>query len=452
MIHKFSMNGFNIVLDVNSGAVHVVDNTVFRVLDFYNEKSLDEILELLEGQYSPGSIIESVEELDSLKQEGLLFSQDSFKPAINQHLAKPVIKALCIHIAHDCNMKCKYCFAEEGEYGGKRSLMSLETGKQAVDFIIANSGNRVNLELDFFGGEPLMNFEVVKGIVDYAKSLEAKHNKNFRFTLTTNGLLLNDENTDYINKHMHNVVLSIDGRKSTNDNMRVLAVEKGSYDIIVPKFLKFLEKRNHKDYFVRGTYTHKNLDFCKDVLHLAALGFKYISLEPVVTDKSNDYAITEKDLPVIYEQYELLAKTMLDMEAKGNGFEFFHFNVDLTGGPCISKRVAGCGVGREYLAVTPEGELYPCHQFVGNTPFKLGHVSTGITEPATQAGFANNNVYTKENCSDCFVKFYCSGGCSANALSSNGDISKTYDLGCQIQRKVIECALMMNAYRSRLNV
>ncbi len=446
MIHKFSMNGFNIVLDVNSGAVHVVDNTAYKVLDYYDQKSLDEILELLEGQYSPSSIIESVEELDSLKQEGLLYSQDTYEQ--ESKVTSPVIKALCLHVAHDCNMKCRYCFAKEGEYGGKRSLMSLDTGKHAVDFLIKNSKNRVNLELDFFGGEPLLNFEVVKGIVEYAKVQEKKFNKNFRFTLTTNGLLLNQENMNYINQEMHNVVLSIDGRKSVNDQMRCLLSGKGSYDAVMPKIIELLEKRNHKDYFVRGTYTKKNLDFSKDVLHLADLGFKYISLEPVVLDKSNDLAITEDDLPTIFKEYEYLAKTILELELKGKGFQFFHFNVDLTGGPCLTKRIAGCGVGKEYVAVTPEGDLYACHQFVGNQNFYMGQVTKGVVPFPQQDNLANNNVYSKENCKSCFSKFYCSGGCAANAFNSNNDISKAYEIGCKIQQKILECALMMNVYRA----
>ncbi len=446
MIHKYSMNGYNIVLDVNSGAVHVVDDAVYDVLDYYKEKSKDEILEILKDKYTQDEINEAYSEIVELEKEDLLYSEDIYEEVIPKiERRNPVVKALCLHIAHDCNLKCKYCFAEEGEYHGKRSLMSFEVGKKAIDFLIKASGTRRNLEVDFFGGEPLMNFGVVKQIVEYARSVEKENNKNFRFTITTNGILLNDEIQEYINQNMHNVVLSIDGRKEVNDKMRVRAGGQGSYDTIIPKFQKLAESRNQTDYYVRGTFTRNNLDFSEDVLHLADLGFKQISVEPVVADEKESYALKEEDLPVIFEEYEKLAKEMLKRKKEGKDFNFFHFMIDLTGGPCVTKRLVGCGSGTEYLAVTPEGDLYPCHQFVGMEQFKMGDVDTGVVKDDIRCNFENCNVYSKPKCKECWAKFYCSGGCVANSYNTHGDLITPYEIGCELQRKRTECSIMMKA-------
>lgn len=446
MIHKYSMNGLNIVIDVNSGAVHIVDNVVYDVLDDYESKSLDELISKYKDKYSITSIKEAIEEISQLEEDEQLFTEDIYEDFIPQFKNRnPVVKALCLHVAHDCNLKCKYCFAQEGEYHGKRSLMSARVGKKAIDFLINSSGKRKNLEVDFFGGEPLMNFEVVREIVNYARQKEKQYNKTFRFTITTNGILLNDEVQKFINENMHNVVLSLDGRKEINDMMRPKAGTQGSYDSIVPKFIKLANSRNQTDYYVRGTYTRNNLDFSNDVLHMADLGFKQISVEPVVADENEDYSLREEDLPLLFEQYEILASEMLKRQKEGRGFNFFHFMIDLSQGPCVVKRLSGCGSGSEYLAVTPEGDLYPCHQFVGIEEFKMGTVDTGITENKMRELFQNCNVYSKEDCKNCWAKFYCSGGCAANAYQFHKDINKPYEIGCKLQQKRIECAIMMKA-------
>ncbi len=449
MIHKYSMNGYFIVLDVNSGAVHIVDEVVYDVLDQYKKTDEEKIYDKLRDKYSHEQIAEALDEINELVESKMLFTEDIYEdiiPLINRR--EPVVKALCLHIAHDCNLKCRYCFAEEGEYHGKRELMSLDVGKKAIDFLIKASGKRKNLEVDFFGGEPLMNFDVVKGIVEYARSVEKENGKNFRFTITTNGILLNDEIMDYINKNMHNVVLSIDGRKEVNDRMRVRAGGQGSYDSIVPKFQKLAESRNQTGYYVRGTFTKHNLDFGKDVMHLADLGFRQISVEPVVADSSEDYAISEGDLPVIFEEYERLAKEILERRKKGQWFNFFHFMIDLTGGPCVTKRLVGCGSGTEYLAVTPNGDLYPCHQFAGREEFKMGTVDTGVVRPDIRKAFEKCNVYNKPECKKCWAKFYCSGGCTANSFNTHGDLITPYEIGCEMQKKRIECAIMIKAAES----
>ncbi len=451
MIHKYSMNGYFIVLDVNSGAVHIVDEVVYDVLDIYGEIPDDEIYEKLGGKYSGEEISEALEEINGLVENKMLFTEDIYEdviPLIDRR--EPVVKALCLHIAHDCNLKCRYCFAEEGEYHGKRELMSLEVGKKAIDFLIKASGKRKNLEVDFFGGEPLMNFDVVKGIVEYARSVEKEHNKNFRFTITTNGILLNDEIMDYINKNMHNVVLSIDGRKEVNDKMRVRAGGQGSYDTIVPKFQKLADSREQTGYYVRGTFTKHNLDFGKDIMHLADLGFKQISIEPVVADSSEDYAISEEDLPIIFAEYEKLARDILERRKNGQWFNFFHFMIDLTGGPCVTKRLVGCGSGTEYLAVTPNGDLYPCHQFAGREEFKMGSVDTGATRHDIRKEFEKCNVYAKPECKKCWAKFYCSGGCTANSFNTHGDLMTPYEIGCEMQKKRIECAIMIKAAEAEM--
>lgn len=445
MIHQYKNNGYNIVLDVCSGSVHVVDNLVYDVIALYEQFNQDEIIGRL-PQYSKEEIIEACEEIEELKQAGQLFTEDVYRDAIvDFKKRKTVVKALCLHIAHDCNLACKYCFAEEGEYHGGRALMSYEVGKKALDFLIANSGNRVNLEVDFFGGEPLMNFQVVKDLVAYGRSREEACNKKFRFTLTTNGMLLDDEVMEFAGKEMANVVLSIDGRKEVHDFMRPTRNGKGSYDLVIDKFKKMARLRNQTNYYVRGTFTRHNLDFSKDVIHLADLGFKQISAEPVVAPDTQDYAIREEDLPKLFDEYDLLAKEMIEREKQGNGFQFFHFMIDLTGGPCLYKRLSGCGSGTEYLAVTPWGDLYPCHQFVGMEEFKLGNVDTGIEKTELVDEFKLCNVYAKDKCKDCFARFYCSGGCAANSYNFHGTLLDAYDIGCELERKRVECAIMIKA-------
>ena len=445
MIHQYKNNGYNIVLDVCSGSVHVVDDLVYDVIALYEEMDPDEIVKRL-PQYPENEIREAYDEITELKDQGQLFTEDVYKDAIiDFKKRKTVVKALCLHIAHDCNLACKYCFAEEGEYHGGRALMSYEVGKKALDFLIANSGNRVNLEVDFFGGEPLMNFQVVKDLVAYGRSKEKEFNKKFRFTLTTNGMLLTDEVMEFANKEMANVVLSIDGRKEVHDFMRPTRNGKGSYDLIIDKFKKMAEMRHQTNYYVRGTFTHYNLDFSKDVLHLADMGFKQISAEPVVAPDDMDYAIREEDLPQLFEEYDNLAKEMVKREKEGNGFNFFHFMIDLEQGPCVAKRLSGCGSGTEYLAVTPWGDLYPCHQFVGQDEFLLGNVFEGIKKQEICDEFKMCNVYAKEKCQDCFARYYCSGGCAANSYKFHGSITDAYDIGCEMERKRVECAIMIKA-------
>lgn len=452
MIHQYKNNGYDIVMDVCSGAVHVVDDVTYDVIALYeenNKQKIETTLEFLQdklSKYSEEELREALEEVEELKERGELFAEDEYEQFVMDFKKrKTVVKALCLHIAHDCNLGCRYCFAEEGEYHGDRSLMSLAVGKQALDFLVANSGSRRNLEVDFFGGEPTMNFEVVKELVRYGRSLEELHNKKFRFTLTTNGILLNDEIMEFANAEMANVVLSIDGRKSVNDYMRPARNGKSTYDVIVPKFQRFAELRNQTNYYVRGTFTHHNLDFSEDVLHLADLGFQQISVEPVVAPKEEPYAIQEADLPQLMEEYDKLAKEMIKREQEGNGFNFFHFMIDLTQGPCVAKRLSGCGSGTEYLAVTPWGDLYPCHQFVGQEEFKLGNVYDGIQAEAVRDEFKLCNVYAKEKCRNCFARFYCSGGCAANSYHFHGSILDAYDIGCELQKKRIECAIMIKA-------
>lgn len=446
MVHQYKNNGYNIVLDVNSGAIHVVDDVTYDVIELFEDNSAKEIIEKLVDRYPQTEIEEAIQEVNELKDNEELFTEDTYKERIIDFKKRQtVVKALCLHIAHDCNLACRYCFAEEGEYHGRRALMSYETGKQALDFLIANSGSRRNLEVDFFGGEPLMNWDVVKQLVAYGREQEKLHDKHFRFTLTTNGVLLNDEIMEFANKEMDNVVLSIDGRKEVHDRMRPFRKGAGSYDLIVPKFQKFAESRHQDKYYVRGTYTHFNTDFSKDVLHLADLGFKQISVEPVVAQPTDEYALKESDLPVLFDEYDRLAAEMVKRNKAGNGFNFFHFMIDLEGGPCVAKRLSGCGSGTEYLAVTPWGDFYPCHQFVGNEKFLLGNVDDGIVKTEICDEFKCCNVYAKEKCRNCFAKFYCSGGCAANAYNFTGDICGTYDIGCELQKKRVECAIMIKA-------
>lgn len=445
MIHKFKQGDVSIVMDVNGGAIHVVDDLIFDVLDYYPRESREDVVKHLSSKYSEAALREAMGELDELLMAGQLETSDQYVDDLHFNQKAPVIKAMCLHVAHDCNIRCKYCFASQGDFKGDRALMDLETGKKAFDLLVAHSGNRRNLEVDFFGGEPLMNWEVVKSLVDYGRSLEKEHNKNFRFTLTTNGVLLDDEKIDYINANMENVVLSLDGTQKTNDLMRYTVNGGGTYDIIVPKFQKLVEKRGPKSYYVRGTFTHFNTDFAKDVIHMADLGFKLTSVEPVVSEPHHDYTLKETDLPKIFKEYEDLAEEILKRSKTENKFKFFHFMVDLSQGPCVIKRLSGCGAGSEYIAVTPEGDVYPCHQFVGNTDFKMGSVLEGEIDKSISTSFKNAHVYNKEKCKECWAKFYCSGGCHANAYNFNKDINIPYDLGCEMEKKRLECAIYLKA-------
>lgn len=456
MIHQYKNNGYNIVMDVNSGSIHVVDDIVYDMISLIEplvEEGIKEpelikaaVLNCACQNYPEDEVCEAVEEVLQLEREGRLFAPDIYENYIFDFKNRQtVVKALCLHIAHDCNLACQYCFAEEGEYHGRRALMSLEVGKKALDFLVANSGNRINLEVDFFGGEPLMNWDVVKELVAYGRSLEEPNNKKFRFTLTTNGILLNDDIIEFANKEMSNIVLSIDGRPEVNDKMRPFRGGQGSHDIIVPKFQKVAESRDQMNYYVRGTFTHNNLDFAEDVKYLADLGFKQISVEPVVAKPEDWYAIQEADIPALKDEYDKLAQEIIKRKQEGNPFNFFHFMIDLEGGPCVAKRLSGCGSGTEYLAVTPWGDFYPCHQFVGQEDFLMGNVYEGIVRTDIQDEFKCCNVYAKEKCKKCFAKFYCSGGCAANSYNFHGSINDAYDVGCELQRKRVECAIMIKA-------
>ena len=460
MIHQYQNNGYNIVLDVNSGAVHVVDQEAYDVIKVLNRMNEDHTVETLKApetaealkkelgeKYSETDLIDILEAVTELTEQGRLFTRDiyeSFIDVVKQR--KTVVKALCLHIAHDCNLACKYCFAEEGEYHGRRALMSYEVGKKALDFLIANSGTRRNLEVDFFGGEPLMNWQVVKDLVAYGREQEKLHDKHFRFTLTTNGVLLNDEVQEFVNKEMDNVVISLDGRKEVNDQMRPFRNGKGSYDLIVPKFQKLAESRNQEKYYIRGTFTRNNLDFSKDVLALADQGFEQISVEPVVLAPSSPYALLQEQLPGILEQYDILYKEYVKRRADGRWFSFFHFCVDLAGGPCIKKRLKGCGAGVEYVAVTADGEIFPCHQFVGRKGYCMGSVLDDTLDESIREKFAHAHVLNKEKCANCWARLYCTGGCAANADAfHDGDLTKPYDMECEMEKKRLECAIAVTA-------
>lgn len=443
-IHKFYLNNRYIVLDIASGSVHVVEKIVYEMIDDYEKLSKDEVIDKYSKLYNEEDAKEAYEEIDYLAKEDLLFSEDEHfnLPRFNP---QNVVKALCLHVAHDCNLRCKYCFASQGDFKGDRSLMTFETGKKALDFLLQNSGNRRNLEVDFFGGEPLMNFDLVKKLVAYGREEEKKYDKHFRFTITTNGVLLNDEIEEFINENMDNVVLSIDGRKEINDEMRPTTNGKGSYDIIVPKFKELIDKRGDKDYFIRGTFTNENLDFSEDLKDFYSQGFKKTSIEPVVTDERESYAIREEHLDKILNEYEKMSKDYIEIRKKDKDFSFFHFIIDLSQGPCIVKRTVGCGAGSEYVAITPQGEIYPCHQFVGEEDFLLGNVDEGIKNTDLRDTFKNSNVYTNEDCPTCWARYYCSGGCHANAYYSNNDLSKPYKVGCEMEKKRIECAISVLA-------
>ncbi len=450
MVHHYKLNGYNIVLDTASGSVHTVDEVAYDIIEMYKTHTEDEIAEVILEKYShlPDVTREDIslclDDIRSLEEAGKLFSEDKYESlAYNYKNNSKVVKALCLHVAHTCNLNCSYCFASQGKYHGDRALMSFEVGKQAFDFLIANSGTRRNLEVDFFGGEPSLNFEVVKQLVEYARSIEGKYNKNFRFTYTTNGMILTDEMMDFINKEMHNVVLSLDGRREVNDHFRRDYAGKGSYDTIVPNFKRLVESRNNQGYYVRGTYTHNNVDFTNDIIHMADLGFTELSMEPVVCPPGDPYALTDEDLPKLFEQYEILAKEMIKRKREGRPFTFYHYMLDLKHGPCIYKRITGCGSGTEYMAVTPWGELYPCHQFVGDEKYSLGNIWDGVKNTAVQDEFRGCNSYSRPECRDCWAKLYCSGGCAANAYHATGSIGGVYKYGCELFKKRIECAVML---------
>ncbi len=452
MIHQYKLNGYNVVLDVYSGAVHLVDDVAYDVISLCAEGvSREEIIRRMVDQYGASQGIDEKEVADclddvaALKEDGKLFSEDQYKSVEGFDFKKtaPVVKALCLHVAHTCNLNCEYCFAAQGKYHGERALMPFDVGKQALDFLIAHSGSRVNLEVDFFGGEPLMNWQVVKDLVAYARTQEPIHHKNFRFTLTTNGVLIDDDVIDFCNREMHNVVLSLDGRREVHDRLRKNFAGQGSYDQILPKFQKLVRAREGKDYYVRGTFTHANTDFTNDIFHMADLGFTELSMEPVVCAPDEPYALTREDLPVLMEQYEILAREMLRRKKEGGGFTFYHYMIDLAGGPCLHKRIAGCGSGTEYLAVTPWGELFPCHQFVNDPAYSLGNVWDGVTNTSCQDCFKLCNVYANPDCRDCWAKLYCSGGCAANAYHATGSVNGTYAYGCELFKKRMECAIML---------
>ena len=456
MIHQYKQGGYNIVLDICSGSVHVVDEVAYDIIGMFEEKSRGEIIAAMKEKYADRSDItetdleECYEQVEGLKKAGKLFAPDTFEPmagALKEKTAG-VVKALCIHIAHTCNLNCAYCFASQGKYQGERAIMSLEVGKRALDFLIENSGSRHNLEVDFFGGEPLMNWDVVKEMVAYARSIEKEHNKNFRFTLTTNGLLIDDDVIEFANKEMSNVVLSLDGRKEIHDRYRVDYAGNGSWERIVPKFQKLVEARGGKNYYMRGTFTHANPDFLKDIQQMLDLGFSELSMEPVVCAADDPSALTEEDMAVVMDQYEKLAELMLQRDKEGKPFTFYHYMIDLTGGPCIYKRISGCGSGTEYMAVTPWGDLYPCHQFVGDEKFRLGDIWEGVTNTEIQQEFAACNVYAHPECRDCWARLYCSGGCAANAYHATGSVTGIYEQGCRLFRKRMECAIMVAVDRA----
>ena len=455
MIHQYKLGGYNIVLDVCSGSLHVVDDVAYDIISMFENSNRDEAVAEICKKYEDradvtrADVEECYEQVAALKESGKLFSADTFERMAGHLKQKTsgVVKALCLHVAHTCNLNCSYCFASQGKYHGERSLMSFEVGKRALDFLVENSGSRHNLEVDFFGGEPLMNFEVVKQLVEYARSIEKEKGKNFRFTLTTNGLLIDDDVIDFCNREMSNVVLSLDGRKEIHDKYRVDYAGNGSWDKIVPKFQKLVAAREGKNYYMRGTFTHSNPDFLADIEKMLELGFSELSMEPVVCAPKDAEELTEQDLPIVLEQYEKLAELMLKRDAEGKPFTFYHYMIDLTGGPCIYKRISGCGSGTEYMAVTPWGDLYPCHQFVGDDKFLLGNVWDGVTNKSVQCDFESCNVYARSDCRDCWAKLYCSGGCAANAYHATGSVRGVYKYGCELFRKRMECAIMVAVAR-----
>lgn len=454
MIHQYKLNGYNIVIDSMSGSVHCVDDVAYDIISMYESTPAETVTDKILAKYRKNGITEKdiadcMADIEALKAENRLFCADIYADKASDLKNKNSgIKALCLHVAHTCNLNCAYCFAGQGKYRGDRALMSFEVGKQALDFLIASSGNRTNLEVDFFGGEPLMNFEVVKQLVAYARSIEKEHGKNFRFTLTTNGVLLDDDVVEFCNKEMQNVVLSLDGRKEVHDRLRKDYNGNGSYDVIVPKFREFVKKRGDRSYYVRGTYTHNNIDFSNDILHMADLGFKELSMEPVVCAPDDPCALTKDDLPILFEQYEILANEMIKRDDEGRGFTFYHYMIDLENGPCIYKRISGCGSGTEYMAVTPWGDLYPCHQFVGDEAYCMGNIWDGVKNTDLRDKFKKCNAYSRPECNDCWAKLYCSGGCAANAYHASGDINGVYEYGCELFKKRMECAIMIQVHKA----
>ena len=453
MIHQYKLAGYNIVLDVCSGSVHVVDDAAYEIIGCYEGRSRQEVLTLVQPRFpqlSQEELDECYDQVAQLEQAGKLFTPDTFAPMAGELKQKTagVVKALCLHVAHTCNLNCSYCFASQGKYHGERAVMSFEVGKRALDFLVENSGTRKNLEVDFFGGEPLMNFQVVKDLVAYARSIEKEKGKNFRFTLTTNGVQIDQDVIDFVNRECSNVVLSLDGRKEVHDRFRVDYAGNGSWEKIVPKFQELVKARGGKDYYMRGTFTHANPDFLKDIQQMLDLGFTELSMEPVVCAKGDPSELTQEDLPIVLEQYEKLAQLMLERDKEGRPFTFYHYMIDLTGGPCIYKRISGCGSGTEYMAVTPWGDLYPCHQFVGEEAFKLGNIWEGVTNREAQQQFADCNVYAHPECRDCWARLYCSGGCAANAYHATGSVTGVYEYGCTLFRKRMECAIAVAVARA----
>ena len=456
MIHCYKLGGMNMVLDVCSGSVHVVDEVAYDIIQMYETNTREAITAAMLEKYpnredvTAEEIAQCCDQIQQLKDAGKLFAPDTFEPVAGtlKERTSGVVKALCMHVAHTCNLNCSYCFASQGKYHGDRAVMSYEVGKQALDFLVANSAGRRNLEVDFFGGEPLLNMQVVKDLVAYARSIEKEAGKNFRFTLTTNGMLIDDDVIDFANKECANVVLSLDGRKEIHDRFRVDYAGRGSWEQIVPKFQKMVEARGGKNYYMRGTFTHANPDFLKDIQEMLRLGFTELSMEPVVCAPGDPSELTEEDMPIVMEQYERLAELILQRYKEGNPFTFYHYMIDLKGGPCIYKRVSGCGSGTEYMAVTPWGDLYPCHQFVGDEKFKLGDIWNGVDNHAIQQEFASCNVYSREECRSCWARLYCSGGCAANAYHATGKITGVYKNGCELFKKRMECAIMLEAAKS----
>ena len=458
MVHQYKLDDYNIVLDTCSGSVHLVDEVAYDIIELYKQNNGLEIVDIILDRYKDNEevtkeeILACIEDIEELEKDEKLYTIDDFeKLSCDFKNNSTVIKAICLHVSHTCNLNCSYCFARQGKYHGNDALMSYEVGKQALDFLIENSGKRRNLEVDFFGGEPLMNWKVVKRLVAYAREQEKIYNKNFRFTLTTNGVLIDDDVIEFANKEMHNIVLSLDGRKEVHDHLRKNLNGKGSYDIIVPKFKKFVEKRDGKGYYMRGTFTHNNVNFTKDIFHMRDLGFKELSMEPVVCDPKDPYALTDDDLDTLFSEYEILAREMIKAKKTGNGFTFYHYILDLKNGPCIYKRVSGCGSGTEYMAVTPWGELFPCHQFVGDNKYSLGNVWEGVLNKESQDEFRTCNAYSRIECKECWAKLYCSGGCAANSYHATGDIKGVYEYGCKLFKKRIECAIMMQVALSQEN-
>ncbi len=454
-MHQYKLNNYNIIIDTYSGSIHSVDSVAYDMIEMYESFSKEEVINTLLKKYNTDNtvtledLIDCYADITTLKENGQLFSKDDFQAVSEmQRNENAPIKAMCLHVAHVCNLCCEYCFAGKGEYKGEKALMSYDVGKRAFDFLIENSVGRTNLEVDFFGGEPLMNMDVVKDLVSYARTIEKDHNKNFRFTITTNGVLIDSDFIEFVNKEMDNVVLSLDGRKEIHDKYRVDSMGRGSYDNIIPKFKELIESRNGKGYYIRGTFTRNNLDFLEDIKHMAELGFKELSIEPVVCDAADPTSLREDDLEVLYEQYEKLALLMADKQKEGSPFNFYHYTLDLGHGPCVQKRISGCGVGTEYLAVTPTGELYPCHQFVGDEDMLMGNIWDGVKRKDIRNSFQNTNLYTKEECKTCWANLYCSGGCLANAYHQTNDINGLYEYGCKLFKKRMECAIMLKIMES----